>query len=192
MATNGEVNFEGSPLDTPTLHITSHNGAGKAIIHTSEKPKATLYPEHRFASTNLYVTTAMPVDLNDDIDLKQSQNVISSGKLGVVQSKGTVIRYADFAPSSKGFIHRTQSLDYGIVMEGSIVLELDDGNTTLMSRGDIAIQRATMHGWHNPSGTEWARLLFVLQDCEPLVINGKSLDEDLGTAHGVVPRSGSG
>ncbi|KAK3056024.1 hypothetical protein LTR09_003260 [Extremus antarcticus] len=176
MATNGEVNFEGSPLDTPTLHITSHNGAGKAIIHTSEKPKATLYPEHRFASTNLYVTTAMPVDLNDDIDLKQSQNVISS----------------DFAPSSKGFIHRTQSLDYGIVMEGSIVLELDDGNTTLMSRGDIAIQRATMHGWHNPSGTEWARLLFVLQDCEPLVINGKSLDEDLGTAHGVVPRSGSG
>jgi quercetin dioxygenase-like cupin family protein len=191
MATNGEIEFKGSPLYVPTLHITSHNAAGQAFIHSSEKAKATLYPEHRFASTNLYTTSAMPVALNDDIDIKQNQDLIASGNLGVVQPKGTVLRFADFAPNSKGFIHRTQSLDYGIVLEGTIVLELDDGSTTLMSRGDVAIQRATMHGWHNPSETEWARLLFVLQDCEPLRVNGKSLKEDLGEAHGIVPNSGN-
>ena len=191
MTTNGEVEFKGSPLHVLTLHITSHNAAGKAIIHSSKKPKATLYPEHRFASTNLYTTSAMPVDLNNDVDIEQNQNLIASGKLGVVQPKGTVLRYADFAPRSKGFIHRTQSLDYGIVLEGSIVLELDDGSTTLMSRGDVAVQRATMHGWHNPSETEWARLLFVLQDCAPLKVNGQKLKENLGEAHGIVPNSGN-
>lgn len=190
MASNGP-DFKGSPLYVPTLHITSHNDAGQAIIHSSEKPEATLYPEHRFASTNLYTTSAMPVNLNDNIDIEKHKNLISSGKLGVVQPKGTVIRFADFAPGSKGFTHRTQSLDYGVVLEGAVVLELDDGSTTLMSRGDMAVQRATMHAWHNASETEWARMLFVLQDCAPVLVNGKPFKEDLGEAHSTVPASGN-
>lgn len=133
----------------------------------------------------------MPVDLNHDVDVKLHQALMSSGKLGVVQPRGTVLRFADFAPNSTGFMHRSQSLDYGIVLEGNVVLELDDGSTTHMTRGDVAIQRATMHAWSNPSQTEWARVLFVLQDCEPLMVNGKRLKEDLGHATGIVPTSGN-
>ena len=172
------------------MHITSHNDDGKAIIKSSDQPKAELYPEHRFTSTNVYTLSAIPTDLNDDIDIKEHQDLVAEGNLGIVRANGTVIRFADFAPGSKGFIHRTQSLDFGVVLEGTIVLELDNGSMTEMMRGDVAVQRATMHAWHNPSETEWARLLFVLQDCKPLIVNGKPVKEDLGVAHEIVRGSG--
>ncbi|KIX06346.1 uncharacterized protein Z518_04322 [Rhinocladiella mackenziei CBS 650.93] len=190
MAANN-VEFQPSPLHVPTVHITTHNAAGLATLHSSEKPKAEPYPAHKFSSTTLYTTSAMPPNLNDDVDLKLHQDVVAGGKLGVVQPKGTVLRYADFAPSSVGFMHRTQSLDYGIVLEGTVTLELDDGSTTTLTQGDVAIQRATMHAWSNPSKTEWARVLFVLQDCEPLMVNGKRFKEELGHAAGSVQSSGN-
>lgn len=133
----------------------------------------------------------MPVNLNENIDIKLHQDLISRGKLAAVILNGTVCRFADFAPNSNGFMHRTQSLDYGIVLEGNVILELDDGSKTLMTRGDVAIQRGTMHAWNNPSQTEWARVLFVLQDCQPLLVNGKRFKEDLGHAAGHVPSSGN-
>ncbi len=137
----------------------------------------------------------MPPDLNEDRDLKAHSKVVSSppgGKKVVVPAvlpRGTVCRFVDFAPASKGFMHRTQSLDYGVVMEGDVTLELDDGSETHLTRGDVAIQRATIHAWSNPSPTEWARMLFLLQDCEPLTVNGKRFKEDLGNAVGHVPSS---
>lgn len=42
------------------------------------------------------------------------------------------------------------------------------------------IRRYTMHAWRNPSKTEWARIVFVLLDCEPLKIGGEELKENLG------------
>jgi hypothetical protein len=49
-----------------------------------------------------------------------------------------------------------------------------------MQRGDVAVQRATMHSWRNMSETAWARMIFVLQDCQKLEVAGKALKEDLG------------
>ena len=77
-------------------------------------------------------------------------------------------------------MHRTQSLDYGIVVEGVVEMLLDDGSSTLLQRGDIAVQRATMHAWRNPSETEWTRMVFVLQDCRAFEVAGKMMGEDLG------------
>jgi len=88
-------------------------------------------------------------------------------------------------------MHRTQSLDYGIVLEGVVESRLDSGQVTRMERGDVMVQRGTMHSWRNPSDTEWARMIFCLQDCQPLVLGGKTLKEDLGSAEGVVPPSGN-
>jgi quercetin dioxygenase-like cupin family protein len=88
-------------------------------------------------------------------------------------------------------MHRTQSLDYGVVLEGSIELLLDSEQTKLMHRGDVAVQRATMHAWRNPSKTEWARMLFVLQDCQELTLGGKPLKEDLGRGTKGLPPSGN-
>ncbi|MBT0669172.1 cupin domain-containing protein [Novosphingobium profundi] len=48
-------------------------------------------------------------------------------------------------------MHRTASLDYDIVLENEIWLELDDGETRHLAQGDVAIQRGTRHAWRNKS-----------------------------------------
>lgn len=80
-------------------------------------------------------------------------------------------------------MHRTVSIDYGVVMIGEVELVLDSGDKQLLKPGDICIQRATIHAWRNPSTTDWARMLYVLAPCQPLKINGKELGEDYG--HGM-------
>jgi hypothetical protein len=60
------------------------------------------------------------------------------------------------------WFHKTQSLDYAIVLEGEIYAMLDEGET-LMRMGDILIQRATNHSWSNRSG-KTCRMVFVLLD----------------------------
>lgn len=186
---NGSHDY--SPLPDPIVHITTHNASGQAVIHSSEKPRIIAFPDHKYTSATLYTTSEMPPSLNDDIDIKLHQDMLARGKIAAVNPNGTVCRFADFAPNSKGFMHRTQSLDYGIVLEGNVILELDDGSETPMTRGDVAVQRGTKHAWNNPSQTEWARVLFVLQDCQPLMVNGQRFKEDLGAATGSVPSSGN-
>lgn len=84
--------------------------------------------------------------------------------------RGSILRIVDFAPRAAGdqiHMHRTPSLDYCYVIEGSIVAVLDDEERVLTA-GDVLIQRGTNHGWRNESG-EHCRVLFVLIDAEPLV-----------------------
>ena len=59
-------------------------------------------------------------------------------------------------------MHRTESIDYGIVLEGQIVLLLDDSEVVL-EVGDVVVQRGTIHAWTNRTGTI-ARMAFVLTD----------------------------
>jgi len=62
------------------------------------------------------------------------------------------------------YMHRTESVDYGIVLEGEIFLVLDKAET-LVRAGDIIIQRGTNHAWSNRSGRN-CRIAFVLIDGE--------------------------
>lgn len=75
---------------------------------------------------------------------------------------GTKIRINEFPPGVVSPVHRTQTLDYGIVLCGEIVLVLDDAETVLRA-GDVVVQRGTSHRWENRSG-ETARMAFVLID----------------------------
>lgn len=59
-------------------------------------------------------------------------------------------------------MHRTETIDYGIVIEGELVLIMDEGETTVRA-GDIVIQRGTNHGWANRSDRN-CRIVFVLID----------------------------
>lgn len=138
-------------------------------------------------------TTQFPPDLNGDADVKAHDDKMaaSGGKLGLVSGGGTVLRYVDFAPGYTCMMHRTQSVDYGIVLEGQIVSVLDSGEEQLMGRGDVMVQRATMHAWKNPSQTEWARMIFCLQDCQPLYVGGQRFGEDLGRGTEGIPSSGN-
>ncbi|KAK3648892.1 hypothetical protein LTR56_003822 [Elasticomyces elasticus] len=169
-----------SPFTDPTVLLTGHDSNGKAIVQNSTVEATQIYAGMRTSHNLLYTTSESPPDLNNDKDIKLHNDIKSSGKLNIVNAGGTLMRYVNFAPQNTTVMHRTQSLDYGVVMEGEMIMELDDGNETLLRRGDVAIQRATMHAWKNASKTEWARMLFVLQDCQSLSVEGQRLKEDLG------------
>jgi quercetin dioxygenase-like cupin family protein len=75
---------------------------------------------------------------------------------------GTKIRINEFPPGVVSPVHRTQSVDYGIVLDGEVVLVLDESETTLRA-GDVAVQRGTSHRWENRTG-QTARMAFILID----------------------------
>lgn len=66
------------------------------------------------------------------------------------------------ADSPHPLMHRTESVDYGIVIEGEMTLVLDEGEV-LLKPGSVVVQRGTNHAWANRSGQR-CRMLFVLVD----------------------------
>lgn len=70
-----------------------------------------------------------------------------------------------FEADGSGF-HTTRSVDYDVVLEGEIWLELDDGEETLLQQGDIVVQGGTRHAWRNRSDRD-ATMLFVLVGAKP-------------------------
>ncbi|KAI5369894.1 Putative rmlC-like cupin domain superfamily, rmlC-like jelly roll protein [Septoria linicola] len=178
-------------LPGPTAYLTGHDQrSGKAIVHSKRPVNWASYDDDKLSMSVAY-TTQFPADLNDHADVALHQQKLDSGKLGLVSGGGTVLRYVDFAPGYECMMHRTQSVDYGIVIEGEIESKLDSGETQLMKRGDVMVQRATMHSWRNPSADGWARMIFVLQDCQPLFVAGERFGEDLGRGTPGLPQSGN-
>ncbi|KAL4932953.1 cupin domain-containing protein [Aspergillus undulatus] len=168
-----------SPLRPITRYITGHTPAGLATIHTENPAIWSPFENNSMAFTVPYTTSSFPADLNADADIATHESLMSTGNLGLVNPGGTVCRIVDFAPRGRPIMHRTQSLDYGIVLEGEIEMALDSGEKRILRKGDVAIQRGTMHAWFNPSETEWARVVFVLQETNPLSVGGRELGEDL-------------
>jgi len=179
-----------SDLPLQRRFITSHNDKGEAIAHSAEDFKWKAYDGEQMGFSVVYTTSEFPPDLNEDADIKSYESLMSKGT-GLVNPGGTVLRTVDFAPGYRCGMHRTQSLDYGIVLLGSIDMVLDSGEVHHMKAGDVAVQRATQHQWLNTSDTEWARMIFVLQDCKPLSVGGQALKEDLGTNLNFLPPSGN-
>jgi quercetin dioxygenase-like cupin family protein len=89
---------------------------------------------------------------------------------------GTKIRINSFPPGVVSPVHRTQSVDYGIVIDGEMVLVLDDGAETTLCPGDVVIQRGTSHRWENRGGKP-AQMVFVLVDAEFTAALASSLGE---------------
>lgn len=155
-----------SSLRSVTRYITGNNPDTSQAIVAQETPGDwKTHDDLGLAIDLIYTTNTFPPNLEDDIDIRAHEETVSSGNLGLVSPNGTVCRIVDFVPGNECIMHVTQSLDYGVVLEGEIEMRLDSGQTRLMKRGDVAVQRATMHGWKNTSDTEWARMFFVLQDC---------------------------
>lgn len=65
-----------------------------------------------------------------------------------------------FEPGAPG-MHRTPTIDYVVILEGELILELDDGATVAVGAGDIVVQNGTRHAWRNP-GTTAAKIAAVL------------------------------
>lgn len=163
------------------VFITGHNESGQAIVQDSYKVEEKVFLDHAFTNHHLYKTSKVPVDMNDDADIEDYKEWASAEKVGITTKNGTVCRYVNLAPGHQPLSHRTQSLDFGIVTDGEVMMELDDGSKTLLQKGDVVVQRGTMHAWSNPSETQWARMVFVLQDALPI----KNIKEDMGQSHGL-------
>lgn len=165
--------------------ITTHDPSTKKAIFSSIVPEEHKIDHIPGADFRLgYVTKGFPVDLNQDADLAVYTPYLEKAP-GLVAAGGTVLRFVDVPPKSLSPMHRTVSLDYGVVLEGDMELVLDSGETRKMNRGDVAIQRGTMHAWRNVSETQWGRMMYVLQECKPVVLGGEALREDYGTMQGV-------
>lgn len=76
---------------------------------------------------------------------------------------GTKIRINEFPPGVVSPTHRTETVDYGIVLDGEVVLVLDHEQETVLKAGDVVVQRGTDHRWENRTDSV-ARMAFILVD----------------------------
>ncbi|ETI21050.1 hypothetical protein G647_07393 [Cladophialophora carrionii CBS 160.54] len=168
-------------------HITTHNAEGIAIFQTSDPANSTpsnssgpgslpLEPSWFNFPTSAfglgYATDDMPPDFNGNADLA-TYNKYQEQHPGVVIKGGTVFRVVDMAPGAESPMHRTVSIDYGVILEGEIELELDSGEKRVLKRGDLFVQRGTMHKWKNPSESQPARLVVVQLESKEVEVEGK-------------------
>lgn len=175
-----------------TAYLTGHDSSTGATTILEKRPgKWQSIDGGGMAFSVAFTTSEFPVSMNDNIDIIKHDQRLQSGKLGIVNPNGTVLRFVDFAPGFESMMHRTRSLDYGIVIEGSIELVLDSGEKQILQRGDVCIQRGTNHAWRNPSTTEWSRVVYVLQDSQAVETQGNPLKEYLGRSEGEIPASGN-
>ncbi|HEX4192932.1 MAG TPA: cupin domain-containing protein [Stellaceae bacterium] len=140
--------------------VTGHRGDGLAIIKSDSIVEPQPVPSGDAAFAKLWVTQTSPADNTDERD----GAALASG---LTCMDGTVLRVVDFQPGKVSPMHKTNSVDYGIVLFGDMEMRLDSGEATRLKPGDIVVQRGTNHAWANV-GTGVARMAFVLIDAWPL------------------------
>ena len=150
--------------------VTGHDAQGRAVIRSDQSFETRTIPSGDAAFALMWTTASVPADNNDEVDGRERD-------AGLTIHHGSVIRIVDMLPGGASPMHRTNSIDYGIVLTGEVELELDDGVKTLLRPGDIVVQRGTMHLWRNPSDHQTCRMVFVLTEAAPYVHKGKPLEE---------------
>ncbi|KAF7318768.1 Cupin-2 domain-containing protein [Mycena chlorophos] len=173
-----------SPFPDVRRVVTGHNPAGQATILEDALQPATSWGGFDTANPkyDLHYTGRVPALVDSELSSKDGYgrwvDEMKAHSSDVYAKEGALFRVSDFAPGSTTPVHRTESLDYGIVAKGSIVLVLEDGKQVTLGEGDTIIQRATMHSWRNESG-EWARIYFVGLGAKPVVlVDGRELKEE--------------
>jgi len=145
--------------------VTGHDAAGTAkVVFDGEAANVRSSGRGR-TSTLIWCTDATPAG----IAIGESIEDMGARTLGTPPPpNGTRFTINEIAPGTSGAFHRTETLDYVIVISGEIDMELDDGCVTLTA-GDVLIQRGTAHRWMN-RGTIPARIAFFLIDAVALGI----------------------
>lgn len=169
--------------DLPLIHryITTHSTDGEAVFVSHAQipdymPSTPAGEDGEIAL--LYATTTIPTVADDEADIAMYDELLHQPP-GLTTSAGTVFRMIDLRPGKISPMHRTVSLDYGIVIEGEVDLILDSGARRHLRRGDVCVQRGTAHSFRNRSETEWCRMLFVFLPLQMLNIKGKELKEEV-------------
>jgi quercetin dioxygenase-like cupin family protein len=149
--------------------VTGHDKDGKAIVLIDEMTKPTPSRPNVEASV-VWTTEGFPVDNTGDDDT-------STRKVGTTHPNGVVFRVVEFHPGAAPRNHRTDSVDFAVVISGEIDMDLD-GTMVHLKAGDVLVQRGTIHNWFNNSDKPCV-IAFTLVDAKPVEVAGKVLQ-----AHG--------
>ena len=169
--------------------VTGHDENGKAIVISDGLAPVVKTSPHRpgHRSTDIWKTTAMPAPITRgeaDPTLGPRDFVAPMGtKIRISELPPEPEAFRHLTPEEaraffkegghessstfgRGgrhpFMHRTESVDYAVVLEGEITLLLDEEDVVLKA-GDVVIQRGTNHAWSNRSGKP-VRMLYILID----------------------------
>jgi naringenin degradation protein FdeH len=145
--------------------VTGHDADKIAKVLIDAPATNAKYPQAGLVSTMMWCTDGAPASA------PIGENIEDMGAriLGTAPpAKGTRFAVIDFPPGNHPHMHRTETIDYVIVMEGEIEMDMDD-STVKLRAGDILIQRGTNHAWANRTDKR-ARVAFVLVDAQPLGI----------------------
>ena len=147
--------------------VTGHDANGKAIVKIDEIVKNLREGRPGALAAAIWTTEGFPVD-NDGQDDNGARPV------GTTLPGGTVFRVAQFSPGLQARNHRTDSIDYALVLSGEIDMEMD-GSMIHLKAGDVMVQRGTIHNWIN-NGTAPCVIAFILIAAKPVEAGGKVLN----------------
>ena len=154
--------------------VTGHDANGKAVVTTDEV--LTAVPRRigaNITGCEIWSTDRMPVDNAQAADAAQRAGFVRRYNY-VGSGGGTTCRITELAPGHGRFTHRTETVDYAILLSGEIDLELDGDAVVHMKPGDVVVQRGTIHTWVN-KGSVPAVFAFILIDATPAEVNGELL-----------------
>jgi len=153
--------------------ITGHTNKNVAKVIIEGQATNTKVPREGVASTLLWCSDAMPVDM----PIGENAQDMGARILGTAPPEnGSRFIIMEFAPGIASEMHRTETIDYIVMLSGEIDMDMDD-STVKLRAGDAMVQRGTNHAWVN-RGKEPARLAIVLLDAKPLGIGHPRLRGD--------------
>jgi quercetin dioxygenase-like cupin family protein len=156
-------------IDAPAIRrvVTGHDRTGKAkVLIDAPATNVKLAPGSPNRSVLMWVTDEMPCAM------PMGENIADEGEriLGTPPPEnGTRFCVIEFGPRQQGQMHRTETVDYVVVISGRIDMRMDGEEKVTLNAGDVLVQRGTHHQWDNPYD-EPSRVAFVLIDAKPLGI----------------------
>ncbi|MSQ70557.1 MAG: cupin domain-containing protein [Betaproteobacteria bacterium] len=148
--------------------VTGHDAAGRAVIQIDDIAANVTSRRAGQEAVVVWTTNGYPVDNADDADG-------AARPVGTSQTDGTIFRIVRYEPGVSPRNHRSESIDYAVVMSGEIDMQLDDA-TVHLKAGDVLVQRGTVHNWQN-HGSVPCVMAFVLIGAKPVVRGGKTLGD---------------
>ena len=134
--------------------VTGHDAHGKAIVRIDDVGAHVASGRPNMTRQLIWTTNDLPVHLAEDGEDKGAREI------GTTIKNGSVFRVIEFEPGVAPRNHRTDSIDYAVVISGEIDMEMDD-TVVHLKAGDVLVQRGTIHNWVN-KGTEPCVIAFIL------------------------------
>ena len=147
--------------------VTGHDAQGRARVALDELCGNVISRRPNHASCVVWSTGEFPADNGDERDG-------AAREVATTDPNGTVFRIVEYRPGVAPRNHRTDSIDYAVVLAGEIDMELE-GETVQLRAGDVLVQRGTVHNWVN-RGAEPCVIAFVLVAAQPVERNGRKLN----------------